>query len=112
MVVLRGRFARTQKRLCRNRLWKSGAGALKDSPVKALFKPIRCWPKESAGWLLKRRAALELAAVGGLRGSSEEVGIGHLAPGGFACSTPLAESAICWRAETRCAQTKQHAGRK
>lgn len=54
----------------------------------------------------------ELAAVGGLKGSSGEVGIGHLAPGGFACSTPLAESAICWRAETRCAQTKQHAGRK
>ena len=52
------------------------------------------------------------APKGGLRGSSEEVGIGHLTPGGFACSTPLAESAICWRAETRCAQTKQHAGRK
>lgn len=53
-----------------------------------------------------------LAANGGLRDSSEEVGIGHLAPSWFACSTPLAESAICWRAETRCAQTKQHAGRK
>lgn len=36
-------------------------------------------------------------------GFSGEVGIGHLAPGGFACSTSLAESAICWRAETRCA---------
>ena len=54
----------------------------------------------------------ELAANGGLRGSSGEVAVGRLAPGWFACSTPLAESAIFWRAETRYAQTKQHAGRK
>ena len=39
MVVLRGRFARTQKRLCRNRLWKSGAGAPKGSPVKGSWPP-------------------------------------------------------------------------
>ena len=83
-----GALARTQKRLCRNRLWKSGAGAPR-------------LPCEG-----------ELAADGGLRGSSGEVGIGHLAPDGFACFTPLAESAICWRAETRYAQTRQHAGRK
>ena len=32
MVILRNLFARTQKRLCRNRLWKSGAGAPQGSP--------------------------------------------------------------------------------
>lgn len=52
MVVLRGRFARTQKRLCRNRLWKSGAGAPKGSPVKGSWPPTAVW-----GILLKRLAS-------------------------------------------------------
>ena len=38
-VILRSLFARTQKRLGRNRLWKSGAGAPKSSPVKGSWPP-------------------------------------------------------------------------
>ena len=70
MVIFRALFARTQKRLGRNRLWKSGAGAPKGS--------------------LHRGAGRQRRSEGFFRRGWHR----HLAPGGFACSTSLAESAI------------------
>lgn len=46
IVILRSLFVRTQKRLCRNRLWKSGAGAPKGAPAEVLLKRLvsATWP--------------------------------------------------------------------